>query len=70
MSRWVEAGVAPDQLTAEFWIQVLQDADIPAMIHPSDAVSYLGVSGSSCRVQVPEDRLDQAREVLAGLSRS
>jgi hypothetical protein len=67
MPRWVEAGVAPDQVTAEFWIQVLRDEDIPAIIHPSDAVSYLGVSGSSCRVQVPDDRVDQAREVLTGL---
>ena len=40
------------------------DAGIPAMIHPNDAVSWLGVSGFGCRVQVREEDLDAAHEVV------
>jgi len=61
---WVHLATAPDQLTAEMWVALLHDAGIPAMIRPSDAVSYLGVSAFGCRVQVPEEDLDEAREVL------
>jgi hypothetical protein len=52
-------------MTAEIWVGILRDAGIPAMIHPSDAVSYLGISPFTCRVQVPEEHLDRARELLS-----
>ncbi len=63
-SGWVHLVTAPDQLTAEFWIQVLQDAGITAVIHPADAVSFLGVAGYGCRVLVREEDLDEAREII------
>lgn len=62
--KWVHLVTAPDELTAEFWLSILRDADVPAMIRPSDAVSYLGQAGFGCRLQVPEDELERAREVL------
>ena len=62
--------IAPDQITAEFWIQVLQEENIPAMIRPSDAVSYLGVSGFGCRVQVRKDDFERANEIVEGLQGS
>lgn len=65
--RWVHLAVAPDQMTAEFWIQVLQDEGIPAMIHPADAVSYLGVSGFGCRVQVREADFAAAAAIIHSL---
>jgi len=65
--KWVHLTVAPDQITAEFWIQVLQDENIPAMIRPSDAVSFLGVSGFGCRMQVRETDLERATEVIESL---
>ena len=64
----VHLGVAPDQITAEFWIQVLREEGIAAMIRPSDAVSYLGVSGFGCRLQVAEPDLARARQVIEALS--
>ena len=64
---WTYLEVAPDQMTAEFWIQVLGDENIPAMIHPADAISWLGVSGFGCRVQVREEDLPAAREVIDSL---
>jgi hypothetical protein len=62
--NWVHLATAPDQLTAELWLAILRDAGIAAMIHPSDAASYLGVAGFGCRLQVREDDLARAREVL------
>jgi hypothetical protein len=66
MSRWVHLATAPDQLTAEMWVSILRDAGLSAMIRPSDAVSFLGVSAYGCRVQVIEEDLQEAREMLAG----
>lgn len=66
--RWVHLAVAPDQITAEFWIQILQDQDVAAMIHPADAVSFMGVSGMGCRVQVRDTDLGRATEVVKGLT--
>jgi hypothetical protein len=62
--RWVHLATAPDQITAEIWVSLLRDAGLRAMIRPSDAVSFLGVSAYGCRVQVPEADLDSARDVL------
>jgi hypothetical protein len=66
--RWVHLTVAPDQITAEFWIQILQEEEITATIRPSDAVTFLGVSGFGCRVQVRESDLERASEVIQGLT--
>ncbi len=62
--KWEVAGTAPDQVTAEIWCDILQQAGIPAMIEPRDAVSFLGVSPFPCRVMAPEDVVSQAREIL------
>jgi hypothetical protein len=67
MNEWTHLTVAPDQMTAEFWIQVLSDQQIPAMIHPADAVSWLGVSGFGCRLQCREGDLEAALEVIDSL---
>lgn len=65
--HWQHLAVAPDQITAEFWVQVLRDEGIPAMIRPSDAASYLGVSGFGCRIQVRESDIAQALEIVRSL---
>lgn len=67
VNSWTFLEVAPDQMTAEFWIQVLGDEGIPAMIHPADAISWLGVSGFGCRVQVRKEDLEAAKDVIASL---
>ena len=61
---WVFLATAPDPITADLWIAILREEGIAAMVRPSDAVSYLGVAGFGCRVQVPEELLDRAKEVL------
>jgi putative signal transducing protein len=62
--EWAYLATAPDQITAEMWVSMLTDAGIAAMIRPSDAVSFLGVAGFGCRVQVRRHDLDHARELL------
>jgi hypothetical protein len=64
---WVHLTTAPDQLSAEMLLEVLREEGVAAVIRPSDAVSFLGVSAMGCRIQVREEHLDRAREVLAGL---
>lgn len=62
--KWVHLATAPDQVTAEFWVSLLRNRGLSAMIRPSDAVSFLGVSPMACRVQVLEQDLEEARDVL------
>ena len=62
--EWVNIATAPDQLTAEMWCELLRNEGIEAVVGPSDAVSFLGGSGRSCRVMVPKDRRDEAAAVL------
>ena len=66
--KWTSAATAPNQLTAEIWCDLLQEQGIPAVIEPRDAVSFLGISSRPCRVMVPEDRVEEARAMLADLS--
>jgi hypothetical protein len=64
MAKWVHLATAPDQLVAEVWVGMLRDAGLRAMIRSSDAVSFLGISAYGCRVQVVDEDLEEAREVL------
>ncbi len=64
MAKWVHLATAPDQLVAEVWIGMLRDAGLRAMIRPSDAVSFLGVSAYGCRVLTVDEDLEEAREVI------
>ncbi len=63
--QWVVVRVAPDQLSAEMWVAFLREEGVPALIKPSDAISFMGTSALSCRVLVPEERLTEAEAVLA-----
>jgi hypothetical protein len=64
VSKWVHLAIAPDQITAEIWLDILRQEGITAMIRPSDAVSFLGISAVSCRIQTQEEDLGRAREIL------
>lgn len=61
--KWVHLATAPDQLTAEIWLSILRNEGIAAIVMPTD-VSFLGVSAFGCRIQVREDQLVRARDVL------
>ena len=64
MAKWVHLATAPDQLVAEVWVGMLRDAGLRAMIRPSDAVSFLGISPYGCRVLTVDEDLEEARDVL------
>jgi len=66
--KWKLLTTAPDQLTAEMWCDLLREEGITAVIEPRDAVSFLGISAFPCRIMVPDDMVDEAREVLSGLT--
>jgi hypothetical protein len=61
---WAVLDTAPDQLTAELWRGLLDEQGIPAMLAPGDAISFLGVSSTPCRLLVDERRLEEARSVI------
>ena len=65
--KWVYLTTAPDQTIAEMWRGLLNEEGISAMVRPSDAVSFLGVSPYPCRLMVPEEEIEKAREVLEPL---
>ena len=63
--KWVHLTTAPDQLTAEIWLSILQNEGIAAIIMPSsNTASFLGMTDLACAMQVREDHLAHAREVL------
>ena len=64
MATWVHLAMAPNSTVAEMWIDILREEGLQAMIRPSDAVSFMGVSAMECRVLVIEEDLERAREVL------
>lgn len=62
--RWEHVATAPDQLIAEMWRELLQNEGIPAIIEPRDAVSFLGLSSTPCRLMVPEGSVKEALALL------
>lgn len=68
MDEWTTLTTAPDQVTAEMWVEMLRDAGLRAMVHPSDITSFLGVTSYGCRVQVMEEDVERARQVLSEVS--
>jgi hypothetical protein len=64
---WELLTTAPDQLTAEIWVDILNQNGIPAVINPQDAISFMGVSSLPCRVMVATGYRQQAQEILDSL---
>ena len=65
--QWELLTTAPDQLTAEIWLDILIQNDIPAMINPRDAISFMGVSSLPCRIMVAYGYRQKAQEILDSL---
>ena len=62
--KWVSVATAPDQLVAEMWRELLVEEGVAAVVRPGDVTTFLGVSAYPCRLLVPEDELERAREVM------
>lgn len=63
--KWVYVATAPNQLTAEMWVDLLRQEGVPAKVRPGDAVTFLGVTPVPCRVLAHEDYEPKARALLA-----
>ena len=61
---WTVLGTAPDQLTAQLWQGLLEQQGIAAMLAPGDAVSFMGVSSTPCRLLVESAQLEAARALI------
>jgi hypothetical protein len=65
--KWELLTTAPDQLTAEIWVDILSQNGIPAVINPQDTISFMGVSTFPCRIMVAYGYRKQAQEIIASL---
>ena len=64
MAKWVHLATAPNQTIAQMWVDILRTEGLHAQIRASDSVSFMGVNALECRIQVAEEDLEKAREVL------
>ena len=62
-NRWVEFAVAPDQLIAESWRELVRRNGCPCEVR-GDAVPVLGISMQPVRLITLFGREDEAREIL------
>lgn len=63
LNRWVEFAVAPDQLTAESWSELVRRNGCPCETR-GDAVPFLGVSPHPVRLITLAGREKEAKEIL------
>jgi hypothetical protein len=63
-AKWEVLTVAPDQLTAEMWRELLQQKGIPAEVNPADIASFMGVSSLPCRLIVAKSYLETAQQIM------
>lgn len=66
--KWVYVATAPDQITAEMWVDLLRQEGVPARVKPEDTFGFLGVTPIPCRVAVLEEFEPKARALLAEIS--
>ena len=62
--KWEVFATAPDQLTAESWLGLVQNAGIECKLQPGDTVAFLGVSGLPTRIMARSDYVQNALTVL------
>ena len=62
--EWEVFATAPDQLTAESWLGLVQNAGIECKLQPGDTVAFLGVSGLPTRIMARSDYVENALTVL------
>ena len=64
-SRLVYLATAPDQIIAESWVELLRGDGIAALVRQDQPMVYLGAATNPCRIFVTDDRLEEARRLLA-----
>jgi hypothetical protein len=65
-TKFVAAGMAPNEFTATLWRDILADAGIESFLKPTEAATFLLASAIlPVRVMVAKDRLEEARAIIA-----
>ena len=62
--KWEVFATAPDQLTAESWLGLVQNTGIECKLQPGDTVAFLGVSGLPTRIMARSDYVEIALTIL------
>ena len=62
--KWAVCATAPDQITAEMWIELLRHDGIRCGIRPGDTSRFMGVGTLPVRLIAPEDEADKAKSTL------
>tara|TARA_B100001123_G_scaffold14153_1_gene16102 strand:- start:28 stop:285 length:258 start_codon:yes stop_codon:yes gene_type:complete len=62
--KWEVFATAPDQLTAESWLILMQNAGIECKLQPGDTIAFLGVSGLPTRIMARSDYVENALTIL------
>lgn len=65
--RWTPIATVPQQI-AEMFQDLLWKEGIVSRLEPADAVSFLGLSPSPCRILVRPDQAAAARDWLSELT--
>ncbi len=55
---------APDQMTAEMWLELLRHDGIRCEIRPGDTSRFMGVGTLPVRLVAPEDEAGKAKTTL------
>ena len=62
--KWVVLATAPDQLTAEMWLELITQSGVQCHIRPGDTTGFLGISAHPVRIVTREEDVDRARRLL------
>ncbi|MDO8531305.1 MAG: DUF2007 domain-containing protein [Dehalococcoidia bacterium] len=65
--KWVYVATAPDQITAEMWVDLLRQEGVPAQVRAEDTFGFLGVTPIPCRVMALNEYEPKAMALLAEL---
>lgn len=62
--KWTVFVTAPDQITAEMWVELLRHDGVRCGIRPGDTSRFMGVGTLPVRLVAPEDEADKAKTAL------
>ncbi|MSQ08430.1 MAG: hypothetical protein EXR57_05740 [Dehalococcoidia bacterium] len=62
--KWTVFATAPDQMTAEMWVELLRHDGIRCEIRPGDTSRFMGVGTLPVRLVAPEDQAATAKTAL------
>jgi hypothetical protein len=62
--QWAPVATAPDEVTAEMWVELLQNNGIPAWVGMGHVLAYRPVLARPSAVMVPATQLKDAGRIL------